>query len=492
MIKKNFLLLFGVNLFFFLLFLSLLGIPYFIYMNLKDYLRVIIAVIFFLFVFSTKEPIRNLILFSPILISLLIRASIKYHFIRITAKPFMYIFFHITDFYLPLLGFILLLKKLNGEKVTKDPLFHPFMLIFFSYFISSLVAIDHLLSLLYIFFFLNGYILYRLTLNYLEKDEKFPYLFMFAMLFLILMNLFIGLIQFKGGKFLLMGESVVEVAPGGFQIRRPRGVFIHANSLAEIIGIYLPFLFTFLLSEWEKRYRGIYILLILFFFVSVFVLYTTHSRNGYISAFVGLSVSTFLLVIKSRKFLLFMRYTLIIFLLIIMGYLVISKISPFLIVRLKNLLTPASDIALYIRLQIWKNSLLTALHSPFTGIGVANFPYMRFSYRVVHAHNIFINLFLENGILGVIGFFWLYLIVIKRLLGVWRKSQGMEFLIVNGLLGGWVVYLFHNLFDTAMHVINHNEEMKVFFIFLAITIYFTGQFFLSSNNKFKNSLQKFL
>jgi len=90
----------------------------------------------------------------------------------------------------------------------------------------------------------------------------------------------------------------------------------------------------------------------------------------------------------------------------------------------------------YTRLDYWKEALKIILHHPLTGIGIGNFNLLQSRY----AHNSYLQLGAEIGILGLIFFVWLIIKIIRDGL---RNGTAYK----NVFLFAITVFLFHNLFD---------------------------------------------
>lgn len=466
----------GLNFLFIIIFSIILTLPFFTNIDFKTYLRIVILIAFLLFLPFTQNIVKTIILSIPLLLASIIRFPFFYKFKSPSLYKGMFIYLHSTDMLAIFLFFAWLIFSFSGYKMEKDPFFISFLLIIFSYIFSSIFAIDKSLSILYIFFFISGYTIYRFILDFSLKHEGVFKIIMVIIYIYISINLLIALIQLKFGGIQLLGITSTEISTPFKGIRRIRGVYMHGNSLGGVIGIYLPFLFTsFILikeSIFSKK-RGIILLFALF---SIYLLYNTHSRNGYVSSFLGITLSAFLIILKTRKLGIFLKYLILMIILFFIGYWIISKTSPLLVIRIKNLMRPYTDVAIHMRFIMWEGAIRQFIKHPFTGIGVANFPYMPFSFGYAVAHSHYINLLLETGIWGLLGYISLYFIILYNLFKIWVKSKGNDFIIINGLTGGWIVYLIHNSFDTSFHTIFANEEMKTFFLFLAITSYFVVKF----------------
>lgn len=131
-------------------------------------------------------------------------------------------------------------------------------------------------------------------------------------------------------------------------------------------------------------------------------------------AILAVAFGMFLLMIRIRA----MRYLGIVFLALIPLVIPTSMVS-----RIE--LGFNSDISLIIRAIAWYYSLLQIWQNPFTGIGFgvwADWYYSAIPMRILyaqHAHNLYLNIMVEIGIIGAFAYFW---IIYKSLRQYWKHS----------------------------------------------------------------------
>jgi tetratricopeptide (TPR) repeat protein len=111
------------------------------------------------------------------------------------------------------------------------------------------------------------------------------------------------------------------------------------------------------------------------------------------------------------------------------------------------------------RWDIWGNSLALASDYAFTGLGLGNFEMAYASYvllthvgYIFHAHNLFLDLWLEQGLLGLLAFGWLVgrAVGSNRIVSPWRPAAlaALGVVLLHGLMddalygyGGWGILL---------------------------------------------------
>jgi len=93
------------------------------------------------------------------------------------------------------------------------------------------------------------------------------------------------------------------------------------------------------------------------------------------------------------------------------------------------------------RLSYWKETLRIIKAAPLTGIGIGNFNLAHSRY----AHNSYLQIWAEIGILGIITFLWLIITVFQTAIKNIQSSANKE--LITGLITANAVFLIHNLLD---------------------------------------------
>ena len=116
-------------------------------------------------------------------------------------------------------------------------------------------------------------------------------------------------------------------------------------------------------------------------------------------------------------------------------------------------ITP-ENYAVVERLAHWQAALNMARENPWTGVGFGNYEAAYPGYRLVnwkfplgHAHNYYLNVLAETGMIGLLtyGLLWAVVIFVS-----WRARQhpnAVARLTTAGLLGAWVYLMVHSLTD---------------------------------------------
>ncbi len=116
-------------------------------------------------------------------------------------------------------------------------------------------------------------------------------------------------------------------------------------------------------------------------------------------------------------------------------------------------ITP-ENYAVVERLAHWQAALNMARAQPWTGIGFGNYETAYPSYRLLnwkfplgHAHNYYLNVLAEAGIIGLLAYSLLWVVVIVITWRARRHPNSVARLTAAGLLGTWVYLTVHSLTD---------------------------------------------
>lgn len=132
------------------------------------------------------------------------------------------------------------------------------------------------------------------------------------------------------------------------------------------------------------------------------------------------------------------------------------------------------NYAVYERLAHWQAAMNMAAAYPWLGVGLGNYEVAYERFRLInwdeplgHAHNYYLNVLAEGGIIGLSGYltFWL---LISRL--TWRTRLHPDLVaqsIAGGLFGVWVYMAVHSFTDN-LYVNNIFLHLGVMFGLLAV------------------------
>lgn len=106
------------------------------------------------------------------------------------------------------------------------------------------------------------------------------------------------------------------------------------------------------------------------------------------------------------------------------------------------------------RLAHWQAALNMARANPWLGVGFGNYEVAYPAYHLLnwplalgHAHNYYLNVFAEAGMIGLLGYIALWLGVMALTWRARRQPDTLARLIVVGLFGTWTYLAVHSLTD---------------------------------------------
>ncbi len=112
------------------------------------------------------------------------------------------------------------------------------------------------------------------------------------------------------------------------------------------------------------------------------------------------------------------------------------------------------NFAVVERLAHWQAAFSMIDDRPWLGVGLGNYAAAYDRYRLVnwpnalgHAHNIYLNVWAETGLFGLVTYFALWGSVVWITLRGLRLSAGLERGVLLGLMGAWTHLSLHQLFD---------------------------------------------
>lgn len=224
------------------------------------------------------------------------------------------------------------------------------------------------------------------------------------------------------------------------------GPFVNRNHFAGFIGMIIPFSIgiTFMSRRIEKKvmyaFLGVGMAIALFF---------TLSRGGIISFFAGLLVFSSVLFTKGiskRKLI-----PVVLFVLVLMVYLLFFGISP---IIEKFAQTKESSEA---RLLAWQATLSAFRDYPVFGSGFGTFQYIFKVYQPeglrlywAHAHNDYLELLLELGIVGTAIVVLFFVVVLGTIMKT--EWKGRELYLGAALLSSITTIAVHSIVDFNLHI----------------------------------------
>jgi len=246
-----------------------------------------------------------------------------------------------------------------------------------------------------------------------------------------------GIYQKITGIDFIRGRSLEPTDHGDLAIT---GSFHHYNGFASFLGV-LIFITIGFLGQVKKFWQKTPLFLILLLISANVIL--TLSRGAWLSLFIA---SLFLAIfINNRRTKVFLLLFLISFTWIILSI-------PLLRERLFTVVKSGGDAN---RFKVWKMALKISMDSPLLGKGLGSFTKLVSSYgggiiMPQYAHNCYLQLLAETGLLGLVSFMWFLGIIISK---GFRELKERFTSLFFGLFFGFLVFLTHSFFDTQLFTV---------------------------------------
>jgi O-antigen ligase len=122
--------------------------------------------------------------------------------------------------------------------------------------------------------------------------------------------------------------------------------------------------------------------------------------------------------------------------------------------------TSGYDPAVAGRMVLWSSALNIIKDNLLTGVGMNNFRIVKYSYgtplmfypgKIMSAHNVYLEIFADFGILGIIAFLWIFCSLLTHLDRTIRTTHDPTVkAIVLGLSAAMIGYLIHGLVDCSI------------------------------------------
>jgi len=335
-----------------------------------------------------------------------------------------------------------------------------------------------------IIFFASVFPLYFLVLDLLDSSSKFKKVFL-TLIYGANLLVLIGLVQFLsqfifslehiydfwalhilpvfsgfnlGGVILAYPSWLVNI--NGRTIMRAFSLFSDSHIFSFYLGLILPLLIVLALIDSKKKY----FLLPAFCFLFSGLLFS-FARGAYLAVIAAFLVLAYLIwrYLRTKKIPLILCLSLLVF--------IIPK-TPIAERFYSSFdLEEESNLG---RLEMWQKSGFVGLTYAWQGVGLGNYPlYLEtdLGYRSpVTAHNLFLDIFSETGIFGLMA--WLGLIIGS----LWRLFQGLkrrtreEKLMRIGLISSLTYFMVHSFFETAIY---HPSVFALLMIILGMSTIIT-------------------
>ena len=338
-----------------------------------------------------------------------------------------------------LMGFLAIWLLSRGLLLKEiKPIGYPLTLICLALIISVVFSLDKLHSFIQLYKYIAGLLLFLIarSLNY-ENKMRILNVIIWSGLIISLLAIYQYLFGFQHlssylAQYRISNTFILE----SVSQKRVFLPFVTPNTLAG----YLAMVISLVLTREDRAWFMVPLSL---------ALLLTRSLGGLLSLVLGLAVYFYLQGKIGKRGIVFL-----------FGLIVVSALV--LIIRSINQKPHLQPIfSTIMRLNYWKNTLMIIKARPLTGIGLGNFnlPQSRF------AHNSYLQIWAEMGILGFISILWLIIAIFKSALINIRKinlkTQAAILIATN------IVFLIHNLVDFTFFL---PEVALIWWLILGLTI----------------------
>lgn len=291
----------------------------------------------------------------------------------------------------------------------------------------------------------------------------------FALVMSGVANAVVGLYIFFGGS----GADHLVIASRFF---RAFGTFGQPNPFAGFLGLLTPVALTlvygYVIRAWQRRrMRGVVhladLIPVIFYLAAALVMsaaiFASWSRGAWLALVIALAAVAFALPRCTGQSILFvLAIGSLVAALWLSGVLpesVIHRITSstqeffnFADVRGVDI-TPA-NYAVVERLAHWQAALNMVRENPWFGVGFGNYEVVYDHYRLInwsfplgHAHNYYLNILAETGMIGFLAYSGLWAGIIRFTWRIRRHPDPLVHAIAAGLLGTWVYLSVHSFLD---------------------------------------------
>lgn len=374
-----------------------------------------------------------------------------------------------------------LIKLLESRNYysLKSPLNLPIIAFLFVLLISLFQTNNYYTSLVDLARWVS-FILAYFILIFSFKERKWINALIMVVLFSGLISATYAIFQFYGIDFSFWAERQGRM--------RLFSTFGNPNYLSGYLAITLPLAFALFCIE-KKKSRQIFLeILIAILYTGVFIT----NIGGWIALFMGILFMVTVLLIHQKRFLRENRFRLLVLILIL------SIIS--LIYSSPNPLNPtrrsvAQEGISYTNLEhssvqqrflIWLSSMQMIKEHPLLGSGIGTFrihyptsqgkvlsfkenkKYIPLANKSINAHNDYLHLWAETGIIGLTCFLWIVFLLYKKSFKYLKEVKKEDKFLLIGFMGMGAALLVDAVFSFPFHIIQNG---MLFPFMLALSIF---------------------
>ena len=359
-------------------------------------------------------------------------------------------------FGLTAISFVLKMFIEKDFSFRKIPIKYSIILFLIPLVFAAITSITLKQSIIKLVVFAIAFLFLFLSINLIDRKQKLYYLIIAIIIAATLVGLY-GLYQYRTG--IELKESWIDKEQNPDIRMRVISTFDNPNILAEYLILTIPITFALLYNtdSWLKR-----LLFLLCIAIQGLCILLTFSRGGWLGLFLAMLV--FAIFVDRRLLLLY-----------VLGGIGLMILNPSAIMTRISTIGSMEDSSNAYRIPLWRATIDMIKDFWVNGIGLgmnafrAVYPrYMRQGIVAVHSHNIFLQMFLEAGVFGLIGFIVFIFNSIRVNLitfakGVDIKIKRISVSVFASILG----ILLHGLVD---YIFFNDRIVMMFWILISIGI----------------------
>lgn len=352
-----------------------------------------------------------------------------------------------TNIFWGVLIFFYLVRKiiLKERIISFTPINHAFILFLIISVISMINSINYISSIRGIFKLFQYGLLFIIMANEIKERRQIEKIVLFMCLGALLSSVD-AFWQLGFGRDFIRGNApIVNIG-----LARATAAFPNAN----VLGVYLTPIFALTAGVALYYFTGIKKIGMLF--VSAVILLAvllTYSRPAILACFTGL---LFLAIIKKDKILI---------------TLLLIAVTAFPFVLPKSVkewaksvhYNPIIFMCNHDRVSVYRNALNMIKHHPALGVGVNTFSINYLKYKLpepanaqtgdtMYAHNNFLQIAGETGLLGLGAFFWLLFKIFQSAFSAYNKNRDRFInILALSLIASIIVFLINGLTETSLY-----------------------------------------
>ncbi len=260
--------------------------------------------------------------------------------------------------------------------------------------------------------------------------------------------------QINGDLFSRIGPFVQQYR-SDFRVSEP----VHANVLGGILAVLLTLGSGGLHWIWLRRWYAGY-LTMLPFVVGIVLLLLTTSRGAWLGTVSGLLVGWYLWWRTKAGRQSPVRWATDVLVILILTSLALGLMTALFVPSFAGVLGRLSiGDTMLSRSAVWRDTLPLVRDYRFTGSGLTGtaelysaYVYLLHVDLLTHAHNLYLQIALEQGLMGLIGFLAMWLGTVVGMIGVLRFGDRYRRALAAGVLASLVTLGVHGLVDAGSYV----------------------------------------